>query len=372
MEVNAENKKRKEQIVSTGNFKFENGNVYITASDFLYLADEIDRLESTYKCNLIDALNNIGTYFKADGSITYDSSKNEIHSEEAKTSISFGNIKQGILSSQSIESLLQTQAVNKDGNLLYYSDKEGQENKNIYGITTADTGYPMFYQSANADNLSAGTAAWVNGVLIKGNGTDNAIYREEGYEQGHEEGYGQGHEEGYVKGYEQGKGEGYGQGHGEGYQQGYEQGKGEGYEQGHGEGYGKGYGEGHGKGYEEGKGKGYEEGYGKGHEEGYREGYTQGIADGLSKVNVQYTYHTHAGNASVVGGCYGYCTGYTPVYCNCWGWVGGSYGCDNCHHAVGMHGDGFCTGIVSNEAYTYIGLVCGKTTDTIESATIVY
>ena len=89
-------------------------------------------------------------------------------------------------------------------------------------------------------------------------------------------------------------------------------------------------------------------------------------------MNVQYTYHTHIGDDSVIGGCYGNCTGYKPIQCNCWGWVGGSYGCDNCHHAYGMHGDGYCTGIVNNEPYTYIGLVCGKTTDTIESATIVY
>ena len=35
-----------------------------------------------------------------------------------------------------------------------------------------------------------------------------------------------------------------------------------------------------------------------------------------------------------------------------------------------MHGDGYCTGIVSHEPYTYIGLVCGKTTDTIESYSV--
>ena len=412
--------KRKEQIISKGNFQFQGGKVYITASDFIYLADEIDHLESNYKCNLVEALNSIGTYFKADGSVTYDNNQNETDSEEAKVKLGFQNILQGILQSQSVESLSQTQATDKDGKLLYYA----KEDKNVFELTTNNTGYPLFYQAVTADNLSAGSAAWVNGVLIKGNGRDNAIYREQGYEEGYakgeeegkekgvEEGYRQGYEEGYQTGYEEGKvkgnEEGYKQGYEEGkvkgkeegYKQGYEEGKIEGkeegyqegyeegkikgkeegyqtgYEEGHKEGYGEGYGKGREEGYVEGHGKGkeegYREGYEKGNENGYREGYTQGITDGLSKVNVQYIYHTHTGNDSVIGGCYGNCTGYKPIQCNCWGWVAGSYGCDNCHHAYGMHGSGYCTGIVDHEPYTYIGLVCGKTTDTIESATIIY
>lgn len=245
MEENAQNLKRRNEIVSKGKIQFENGEVCVTASDFIYLADEIDTLESTYKCTLVDALNSIGTYFKNDGTVTYDSSQNEVNSGELKMNLSFGMIQQGILSSQSI---------------------------------------PDFYEAAGADNISAGRAAWVNGILVKGNGEDNK----------------------------------------------------------------------------------------RSWQNGYNEGYTQGIADGLSKANIQYTYHVHEGDSSAVGGCYGNCTGYQPVYCSCWGWVGGSYGCDNCHHAYGMHGSGYCTGIVSNNAYTYIGLVCGKTTDTIESATIIY
>ena len=44
----------------------------------------------------------------------------------------------------------------------------------------------------------------------------------------------------------------------------------------------------------------------------YLKGYTQGVADGLSKVNVQYTYHVHEGNASTTAnGCY-----ITPIYHN--------------------------------------------------------
>ena len=68
VKVNAESGNRREQIISTGNLQFGDGKVYFTASDFKYLADEIDRLERTYKCNLVEALNAIGTYFLADGS----------------------------------------------------------------------------------------------------------------------------------------------------------------------------------------------------------------------------------------------------------------------------------------------------------------
>ena len=397
-------KKRKEQIKSVGNFQFQNGEVCITASDFVYLADEIDEMESTYKCNLVDALNCIGTYFKADGSAIYDSNLNEIISENAKTDLSFEDIKQGILNSQSVKFLSQTQATDQEGKKLYYADEEGMIQRNLYKLTVADTGYPVLYQAAVANNLSAGTVAWVNGNLIKGNGVDNAAYREQGYKEGYEEGKSVGNEEGYAKGYEEGKSvgneEGYAKGNEEGYTKGYEEGKSVGNEEGYGKGYeegkNKGNEEGYTKGYEEGKsvgneegytkgyenGKsvgneegytnGYEEGKSKGNEEGYTNGYNQGTVDALAKVRIQYTYHVHEGNDTVIGGCYGNCVGYRPVQCNCYGWVSGSYGCDNCHHAVGMHGNGYCTGIVSNEPYTYIGPVCGKTTETIEGATIVY
>lgn len=49
--------------------------------------------------------------------------------------------------------------------------------------------------SATADNLSAGTAAWVNGSLILGTGSDNKSY----YNKGSEEGYKKGYDEGRKK-----------------------------------------------------------------------------------------------------------------------------------------------------------------------------
>ena len=132
-------------------------------------------------------------------------------------------------------------------------------------------------------------------------------------------------------------------------------------------------------------------------EAGYREGYTQGIADGLSKVNVQYNYHVHEGNELMEGGCY-----ITPVYhahnSSCsyttsypgtrkWqNFMSGStaykWTCTNCGEVGYAPEKGqeipcsFCavrnyTCGKENTIERY-SLGCGKTEDTIESATIIY
>ena len=282
----AEEYHRRDEIQSKGNLSFEQGQVYITANDFLYLADKIDALEKTYKTTLIDTLNQINVYFRNDGSLVYDSSLNEIDTEEEKGKLSFEYIKKGILLSQSIESVYQTQATDWNGNLLYYVSEEAKNNNEYLNITTTDTGYPLYYREASVGNLSAGYAAWVNGVLLKGTGEDNHVSWNNGY----------------------------------------------------------------------------------------NEGYTKGAADALGKVNIQYSYHSHAGNGSQAGGCFGYKKGNRPVYCGCDSYAydkdeNGHTRCANCHH---NHGGEECDAVKSYESYTYIGLVCGKTEQTIESATIVY
>lgn len=288
-EVNAQNLNRRNEIKSRGNIKFENGEVYITSSDLVYLADEIDILEKTYKCNLVDALNSIGTYFRNEGSITYDAGQNEVNSEESKQKLSFGNIKQGILQSQSVDFVKQMQATDKEGNPLYFASETAGNNNEKINFTTTDTGFPIYYGEASAANLSAGSAAWVNGVLLKGTGEDNK----------------------------------------------------------------------------------------RSWQNGYNEGYTNGVADSLGKAQIVYTYHQHSGNSSQVGGCYGNLTGAAPVYCGCDHYVftdslpgyEGHSTCANCYH---NHGGDECDAVKGYEPYTYIGLVCGKTEQTIESATIVY
>ena len=246
LDVFADNLNRRNNIQSRGTINFGNGEVFITTQDLYHLADEIDSLEKTYKSNLVDALNRIGTYFKRSGDITYNSSQNEVDDEEEKSSLPLGVIKQGILCSQSI---------------------------------------PNAYSAAIANNISNGCAAWVNGHLIIGNGKDN----QENWQNG------------------------------------------------------------------------------------YNEGYTQGIADSLSKVEVQYTYHQHINSSTQNGGCYGLVSGIKPVMCGCTQYaytdVLGGPTCANCWH---NHGSNKCGATVSNQEYEYLGYVCGKTEETIESATIIY
>ena len=311
MIVMAETSSRRANIKSSGNIDFENGEVYITSSDLIYLADEIDNLEDTYKQTTVGALNEVGTFFLNDGTIVNDVTQNEVDTDEEKSELSFGKIAEGIKSSQSIASLSQTQATDKNGNLLYYATAEDQTNKNSDSLTSTDTGFPAFYQPANANNLSAGTAAWVDGTLIRGNGYDKAVYGE-------------------TK---------------------------------------------------------------------YNEGYAQGISDGLSKANIQYVYHIHEGNAGSfangcytkevyhrhISGCYGICNGTIKV-----GYTGWDEGlqvtfyyqyCQSCgadYTSTSNKNGGTCTNSVPKcgksttttiDGYT-IG--CGKTTDTIESATIIF
>lgn len=43
---------------------------------------------------------------------------------------------------------------------------------------------PFGVTAASEENLSAGTAAWVNGTLLLGTGGDNQSYYENGYKEG--------------------------------------------------------------------------------------------------------------------------------------------------------------------------------------------
>lgn len=167
---------RRNNIKSVGNIdvQIDHKTIYIAASDLVYLADEIDNLENTYKITTVDALNAIGTYFKSDGSFVHNRGLNEVDTPGEKAALPFGKIRDGILNSQSVSSLSQTQATDKDGNLLFYKDETARENKDLLNTTTANTGYPVYYTAATANNMTAGAAAWVNGALIKGTGADNA------------------------------------------------------------------------------------------------------------------------------------------------------------------------------------------------------
>lgn len=175
---------RSSHITSRGVLDYENGKVVIDSSDLIYLANQIDALETAYKSATVDALNQISTFYSsADGDISHDYQENIVSSDSASV-LSFNDLYQGILKSQSVEHLKDVQAKDSDGSLLYYADLDASDNNNLTRSTTETTDFPIMTQSAIENNLTAGTAAWVDGKLIIGNGADNQTYYNLGYADG--------------------------------------------------------------------------------------------------------------------------------------------------------------------------------------------
>ena len=179
---------RRENIKSKGSIDFNEGRVVLDAKDLLYLADEVDLLETNYKTGIVNSLNTIGTYFRQDGTITYSREDNQVSTEAEKMKLSYSNLLQAIKQSQSLSLLSGVQAANKEGENLYYSSQEAADRQLHLETGTTDTGLPLYYKAATANNLAVGCAAWVNGVLIKGNGSDLKSMKEIGYREGYAKG----------------------------------------------------------------------------------------------------------------------------------------------------------------------------------------
>ena len=146
LEINASGSgtARRDNLRSKGIINYKNGAAILDSSDLTLLADELDNLESEYKANMVAALNDINTYFKIDGSVTHE--QGEALSSAYANNLSLDRMCNGILWSQSVDHLEATPIV--------------------------------------ADNLTAGTAAWVNGTCIIGNGADNEGAYKKGIEDG--------------------------------------------------------------------------------------------------------------------------------------------------------------------------------------------
>lgn len=138
---------RKSGLNSKGIIDYADGTVVIDSSDFAYLADEIDLLEAEYKANAVSALNAMGTFFLSDGSINHELDDENFPKEAA--ALSFETIYEGIKQSQSVDHLAE---------------------QDIAG--------------AVENNISEGTAAWLDGELIIGNGADNDAYYKQGFVDG--------------------------------------------------------------------------------------------------------------------------------------------------------------------------------------------
>lgn len=147
---------RKDALSSRGVIDYADGTVVMDSADFICLADWIDGIDAAYEestANMAEALERIGTYFMEDGSVTHEPEKAAGSGGNA-VKLPYNKIREGILQSQSVTHLAEQQV-----------------------------------GAAAAENLSRGTAAWVDGKLIIGNGADNDACYNKGYSAGEEEGY---------------------------------------------------------------------------------------------------------------------------------------------------------------------------------------
>ena len=106
----------------------------------------------------------------------------------------------------------------------------------------------------------------------------------------------------------------------------------------------------------------------------YAQGVVDGLVENLDNLEVQYTYHVHSGDTINGGGCYS-----TPnmvnVYCNTTvhDSSNGTETCDRCGKFYSGQ-VGFtitCNNVIGQTQDGYI-LGCGKSEETVESATIIY
>ena len=166
---------RRDMIRSKGIINYANGKVIIDASDLTNLADQADKLEITYKTAMSNSLAQIGTYIQMDGSIDHS-----IRADIDPQRIRYEDFITGIQKSQSVVHLASTQASDTHG-LVYYKF----EKNNILEVTDEDTGMPVYIVPATEDNLTAQTAAWVDGHCLEGNGSDNYYFYQKGFIEGY-------------------------------------------------------------------------------------------------------------------------------------------------------------------------------------------
>jgi hypothetical protein len=152
----------------------------------------------SFKDGIISSLGSIGTG-STDNSYTYSSPK------DLTSDSDLGNFQNVINGSQAITgyptgtkdadgneiTLDKMQATDKDGKLLYYTDDTALNNKDLTSVTndvtkiTIGTGktvnnYIVYCKPATANNLTIGSAAWVDGKIVKGTGDDNTTFYNKG------------------------------------------------------------------------------------------------------------------------------------------------------------------------------------------------
>lgn len=131
--------------------------IVIDSADLVTLANATNELNNQYTNALADAVNNIGSVPKTD---------------RVAAGAQFSDLLSAITNSQAIDSS-ESVYVLPNGTVTDDSTAEGVIETQITGATEA--------------NLSAGTAAWVDGQYIVGTGSDNNSYYATGYASGKSE-----------------------------------------------------------------------------------------------------------------------------------------------------------------------------------------
>lgn len=173
----------KSSLRSRGAIRYQEGgeSVVIDSADLYTLADRLD----VFKVRVAEQLGVMGTYLSKDGNGTPLVSEDGVYAVHQKPasgeadplSLSFETILEGIAVSQSISANPSDYGMRSDTKL--YKDASGKL------CTNAQEGAEeICIQAATAENLSAGTAAWVNGKLILGTGGDNQTYHDLGCQEG--------------------------------------------------------------------------------------------------------------------------------------------------------------------------------------------
>lgn len=174
----------KSGLRSQGAIRYQDGteSVVIDSADLYTLADRLD----LFKVRTVEQLGAIGTYLSAGSEGTPLTSETGIYAVHQKPasynetdprSLSFETILEGIAASQTIPVDPASYGM-ASGTTLY----KGADGK--LSSSAQEGGEEIRIQAATAENLSAGTAAWVNGRLILGTGGDNKAYHDLGYQEG--------------------------------------------------------------------------------------------------------------------------------------------------------------------------------------------
>lgn len=171
-------------LKSYGAIEYHKGNdkVIINSEDLYMLADQIDQV----KLEVADQLEAMNTYFTAGDGISLDTDRyiSVTHTRPSRTdfvdpiSVNFDTLLEGIAASQSVSSDVTDYGYSPGTKLYKGADGELTTNGSEEGAEQISV------SAATADNLSAGTVAWVNGRLILGTGGDNKAYFDSGYDNG--------------------------------------------------------------------------------------------------------------------------------------------------------------------------------------------